>query len=241
MSEVCKSDPIAFSVERRVATIMLDVPERGNALSIPLMHGFRAALQAAQQDHDVEMIVLRANGRHFCTGADLGWASARDRGDDVWWRKGNEALLALLEELYGLTKPVVARVHGTVLGGAVAVLCLCDDVIALDEARWHLPELKLGMVPSAIVPVLRQITVPHVIRRLLYDEAPWNSVDAHSFGIVTRVATALTLDELVQARVDAWLALPSAGVTATKHWMRELDADDFRRALERGRTYAASL
>jgi methylglutaconyl-CoA hydratase len=241
MSERTTDCTVDYAVEGRVATITLDVPQRGNALSIPLMHGLRAALQAAQQDPDVAVTLLRANGRHFCTGADLAWAAARAQGDEALWRRGSEALVALVHELYALSKPVVARVHGTVLGGAVAVLCLCDDVVALGEANWRLPELKLGLVPSAIVPVLRQVTTPRVIRRVLYDEAQWNSVDAHEFGIVTRVATAQTLDAIVQTRLDAWLALPSAGVAATKRWMRELDADDFRRALELGREHAASL
>jgi enoyl-CoA hydratase/carnithine racemase len=233
-------DAITFAVEGRVATITLNVPHRGNALSITLMRGFRVALQAAQDDPGVAVILLRANGRHFCTGADLAWAGTRVGGDELAWHEGNDALVALLHELYGVGKPVVARVNGTVLGAAVALLCLCDDVIALDEAVWRLPELKLGLVPTAIVPVLRLIAVPHVIRRLLYDETPWTSVDAHGFGIVTRPATGETLDALVQARIDAWLALPAASVAATRHWMRELDADDFRRALELGRRYAVS-
>ncbi|WP_168787919.1 enoyl-CoA hydratase/isomerase family protein [Paraburkholderia aromaticivorans] len=218
--------------------ITLDVPKRGNALSIPLMHELRAALRAAQHEPDVAVILLRASGKHFCTGADLGWAAV---GNAAQWREGNEALVALLQELYALTKPVVARVHGTVLGGAVAALCLCDDVVALGEARWRLPELKLGMVPSAIVPVLRQIMVPHVIRRVLYDQTPWTSVDAYGFGIVTRVATAETLDTLVRTRLDAWLDLPCAAVAATKRWLRDLDVDDFLKALQLGREYAASL
>ena len=241
MSEQTTDSTVIYAGEGRIATVTLDVPQRGNALSIPLMDGFRAALQAAQRDPDVAVILLRANGRHFCTGADLGWAAAREQGNEEQWREGNEALVALLHELYGLAKPVVARVHGTVLGAAVAALCLCDDVVALGEASWRLPELKLGLVPSAIVPVLRQVTTPHVIRRVLYDETPWTSVDAHGFGIVTRVATAQTLEALVRARLDAWLALPPAGVAATKRWMRELDADDFRRALERGREHVASV
>ncbi|RAR57158.1 methylglutaconyl-CoA hydratase [Paraburkholderia unamae] len=239
MSDESADNVVVFAVEGRVATITLNVPQRGNALSIPLMHGFRAALQAAQRDPNVAVVQLRANGRHFCTGADLGWAAARAERDEVQWREGNEALLALLSELYGLAKPVIARVQGTVLGAAVALLCLCDDVIALGDASWRLPELKLGLVPSAIVPVLRLIVAPHVIRRLLYDEVPWTSVDAHGFGIVTQPATEAKLDAFVQARIEAWLALPEAGVAATKRWMRELDVDDFHRALELGRKYAA--
>ncbi|NPT47001.1 hypothetical protein GNZ12_38035 [Paraburkholderia sp. 1N] len=241
MSEESANSGLIYELDGRVATITLDAPQRGNALSIPMMHAFRAALRAAQQEPDVALIVLRASGKHFCTGADLKWAGALAEGNEAQWREGNEALVAVLLEFYGLSKPVVARVHGTVLGGAVAVLCLCDDVIAVGEVNWRLPELKLGIVPSAIVPALRQVANRSVLRRLLYDERPWNSMDARGFGIVTEVASQETLDLLVQARIDAWLALPSASFAATKSWMRELDADDFRKALERGRAHAASL
>ncbi|OLL31087.1 hypothetical protein BTH42_12780 [Burkholderia sp. SRS-W-2-2016] len=232
---------VLYAVAGRIATITLDRPQRGNALSIALLHELRAALQAAQRDPEVGVILLRANGRHFCTGADLGWAGARQHGDDARWREGNDALVALLHELYGLTRPVVARVQGTVLGGAVALLSLCDDVVALRDASWHLPELKLGLVPSAIVPVLRQITTPAALRRVLYDETPWTSVDAQGFGIVTRVGATETLDALVRNRLDSWLDLPPDALAATKRWLRELDADDFFRALRLGREHAASL
>lgn len=234
-------DGVVYRVQERVATITLNVPHRGNALSISVMRGICIALQEAQRDERVAVIVLSASGRHFCAGADLDWATAHAEGDEALWHEGNAALSVLLHALFAISKPVVARVHGTVIGGGVAMLCLCDDVVAVAEANWRLPELRLGIVPSAIVPALRQIVGAHVIRRVVYDDAPWNSADAHGFGIVSHLATPQTLDAQVQARVDAWLVLPASGVAATKQWMRELGADDFRRSLERGQAYAQVL
>ena len=233
---------VISGTEAGVTTITLDAPRRGNALSMALMRGLCAALRAAQSRPDVAVIVLRANGKHFCAGADLGWAGARDKGDEAQWNAGNAALQELLDTLFALAKPVVARVHGTVIGGGVALLCLCDDVLALDTAHWRLPELPLGMVPTAIVPPLRQVAPQHAIRRMLFDQTPWNSVDAQGFGIVSHVAASPeALDALTRARTDAWLALPPAAVAATKRWMRELGARDWRESIERGQAHAASL
>jgi enoyl-CoA hydratase/carnithine racemase len=241
MSEQGKVGGLGYAVDGRIATITLDVPQRGNALSIAMMRAFRAAVQSAEDDASVALIVLRANGKHFCTGADLEWAAARADGEAGRWREGNTALVDLMEALFRLSKPIVARVHGSVFGGAVSLLCLCDDVVAVAHANWRLPELRLGIVPSAIVPALRLVANRSAIRRLLFDDRPWTSVDAQAYGIVTETASEDALDAALQTRIDAWLALPGASFAATKHWLRELDEADFQKALELGRAHAASI
>jgi methylglutaconyl-CoA hydratase len=241
MSEPVETSGLDYAVEGRVATITLDAPRRGNALSLPMMRAFRDALALAQDDPAVSVLVLCANGKHFCTGADLTWAGALSRGDAAQWREGNQALVDLLQALYGFAKPIVARVHGTVLGGGVSVLCLCDDVVAVASASWRLPELQLGIVPSAIVPALRLVANRSAIRRMLFDPRSWTSVDAQTFGLVSETADETTLDGVVQARIDAWLELPTKSFALTKRWTRELDAGDFQKSLELGRACAASL
>jgi enoyl-CoA hydratase/carnithine racemase len=240
MSTNAEETVLDYQVANRVATITLNAPQRGNALSIAILNAFRSAIETAQKDYEVDVLILRSTGRHFCTGADLKWAGVRDENIDVW-REGNAALMSLLRTLYVLDKPVLARVQGSAFGGAVAVLALCDEVVAVSDAAWKLPELQLGMVPSAIIPVLRLAVDRNTMRRVLCNESPWNSVDAHRFGLVTELASPDTLDPVFNARVEAWRRLPTPSFQATKRWLRELDENDFNRSLELGCVAAASF
>lgn len=237
--EATIKESVSYQVQERVAIVTLDAPERGNALAIPMMNRICELLQTAQCDPNVTVVELRAKGKHFCTGADLGWAGA-DRDEELW-KAGNAALNAMLQMLFEFSKPLGVRVQGSVIGGGVAMLCLCDDVVAVTEAPWYLPELRLGMVPSAILPALRLVATPSVVRRVLFDDTPWNSADAHRFGIVTRLASSETLEAQVQARLDAWKALPADCSAATKFWMRRLAAEYFRACSETGGVYARAV
>lgn len=228
---------VRFSTSQGMALIELHRPTRGNALSIELMQALRAALEQAQRDSDVKVIQLRAAGKHFCTGADLSWANT----ESALWAEGHAALNALLEALYVISKPVVARVHGTVIGAGVALLCLCDQVVAVDEATWRLPEVKLGMVPSAIVPALRQVASTAAIRQLIFTDRAWSSQAMQAFGVVAELVSVNGLDGAVEACIEAWRSLAPSSVMATKRLLRELGRQDFEHASERGRVHAATV
>lgn len=240
MSEHEQGVALSCQVRERTATITMDDPGHGNALSLGMMCNLRDALRAAQRNADVDVVVLRANGRVFCSGADVGWVQALVSGDEALWRAGMEALTGLLDDLHALSKPVVARVHGTVVGGGVGMLCLCDAVIAASDVRWRLPELKLGMVPTAVLPPLLGVVPAGALRRLLYEDRTWDSAAALEFGLATQVVESSRLDDAVQARVDAWLALPAATFSATKQLLGAMDPNGYRRHVVMARPYVES-
>lgn len=231
---------LAYRVRTRTATITMDDPEHGNALSIGMMGNLREAFQAARRDPEVDLVVLRATGRQFCIGADLGWICALACGDALLWRAGMGALTGLLDDLHAFSKPIVARVHGSVIGGGVAMLALCDAVIAVREARWRLPEVKLGMVPTAVLPPLQGVVPAGLLRRLLFEEGSWDSATAQNFGLATQVVDADALDSAVQARVESWLSLPAVTFAATKGLLREMDRARFRQQMEMTRPHVES-
>lgn len=225
MSEAeAKADvALHYQVRERTATITMDDPAHGNALSIGMMCNLRDAFRAARRDPEVDLVLLRANGPVFCAGADAGWIGALVSGDAALWHAGMGALTGLLDDMYTFPKPVVARVQGAVVGGGVAVLCLCDAVIAAREARWRLPEVKLGMVPTAVLPPLQGVVPTGLLRRLLYEDGAWDSTAALEFGLATQVVDAGELDNAVQVRVESWLVLPAATFSATKSLLRSMD------------------
>lgn len=219
--------PVEVVLADGVATIALGDAAAGNALSLPMMAALRAALRQAQADPAVRVARIQARGRHFCVGADLGWIGALATGDAALWQAGMDELLRLLEDLRRLDKPVVARVHGAVVGGGVGLLCLCDAVIATQDSRWKLPELPLGMVPTALIAPLRARVAPAALKRLLFEARTWDGSEALAFGLATELAPVTALDAAVAARVAQFASLPPGAFGATKRLLATLDHDAF--------------
>lgn len=238
MSIMSAAPAVRSDAEGRVTTLTLDRPQGGNALSLPMMRELRAALRATQADAQTDVVVLRASGRHFCAGADLDWIQALVSGDVTLWEQGIDELLGVIADLHACVKPVLARVHGAVVGGGVSLLCMCDAVIASSAAQWRLPELKLGMVPTAVMPPLLQRVTPAAAARLLYEDRAWDAASALAFGLATEVVDPGGLDQAVQARVREWLALPAPVFRDTKRLMHELRGAEFQRQLAAVRPHA---
>lgn len=143
------SPPDAVLYEKRgpVAHLTLNRPEVINAFNIQMRDELYSALSAAADDPDVRAILVSGAGdRGFCAGADLsefGTAPSPVVAREVRWER----------DLWGLflamTKPMVAAVHGFVIGSGVEITCLCDLRIASEDAVFRMPEAALSLVPAA--------------------------------------------------------------------------------------------
>ena len=138
---------VLYTKQDAVALIVLNRPEVINAFNMQMRDDLYATLEAAVDDPDVRAIVVSGSGdRGFCVGADLtefGTAPSQVVARDVRWER----------DLWGLflavRKPLVAALHGHVIGSGVEIACLCDIRIAADDAVFRMPETALGMVPAA--------------------------------------------------------------------------------------------
>src|SRR5437870_5320408 len=102
-------------------------------------------------DDAVRVVVLRGNGRHFCTGADLAARTGDAPADTGAPRASLRDVLLALDTL---PKPTVAVVHGGAVGGGVAFAACCDVAIATENAFFSIPEVRVGMAPLGVTPFL---------------------------------------------------------------------------------------
>ncbi|MDM0084734.1 enoyl-CoA hydratase/isomerase family protein [Variovorax sp. J31P179] len=226
-----ESPSVVATAEGRVATITLDRPRKGNSLSLALMRELRSALRVFQEDNELDMLLLQANGRHFCTGADVSWINAVTSGDAELWTRGIGELFALLADLHALDKPVIARVHGSAVGGGVAILALCDSVVTVADAKWSLPEIQLGMVPTVVIPALLERVSRSTLERLLFQDHAWNGTSALEMGLATHVVAEKDLDAAINVTLEHWRAIPIQTVIETKALLRQIEGSDFVRRL----------
>lgn len=190
---------VRYAVEGAVATITLDSPHNRNALSRQLVSELLAALERADADPDATVALLRADGRVFCSGADLSEAAGGSM------EEGALTIVRLQRQILTLGKPVVVRLHGAVRAGGIGIVAAADVVIAAEDATFALTEVKLGLAPAAIsLTVLPRMTSRAAALTALGGEV-FSGTQAASYGLVTTAVPADGLDAEVD-RVCASLA-----------------------------------
>ncbi|MDP1820616.1 MAG: enoyl-CoA hydratase family protein [Acidimicrobiales bacterium] len=184
------------TIERAVATITLDAPERRNALSAQLVDELTAHLDAALAQ-DVRAVVLTHTTSTFCAGADL--VEAAEPGGP---ERGTARTLALLRKLVEVPVPVVALIDGNVRAGGLGVVGACDIAFAGPGSSFAFTEAKLGLAPAMIsLTVLPRLTDRGAARWFLTAET-FGADEAARIGLVTEVAddvqaaAAVVLDSL---------------------------------------------
>lgn len=143
---------ITFELSEGVATITLNRPERRNALSEGMIDSIVAALDRAQKDQAVKVLVITGVGKAFCAGGDIkrmderggmfGGNPAELRDN---YRFGIQRIPLALRKL---DKPTIAAVNGAAMGAGCDIACMCDIRIASEEARFSSSFVNVGLVPG---------------------------------------------------------------------------------------------
>ncbi|MEK6542271.1 MAG: 3-hydroxyacyl-CoA dehydrogenase NAD-binding domain-containing protein [Pseudomonadota bacterium] len=187
--------PLSVTSERHdnVAVVVVNNPPV-NALSWHVRQGLADAFAAALADDGVEAIVLRCDGATFIAGADITEFGKPPRGPDF---------NALLNSIEAASKPVVAAIHGTALGGGLETTLVCHYRVAVPSAKLGVPEVKLGLLPGAGgTQRLPRIVGVAMAAQMTSSGEPLSAAKAFEAGLVDRVvgADSLIADALVFAR-----------------------------------------
>ena len=184
------SDIVDFSKRGAVGVITVDNPPV-NALSVGVPQGIIDGLDASEGDADVRAMVLIGAGRTFIAGADI-----REFGKP---RPENAASIRdLIGRLEAATKPVVAAIHGTALGGGLEVAMGCHHRCAVASARLGQPEVKLGIIPGAggTQRLPRLVSVEKALDMCVAGD-PISTTEARALGLVDEIVDGDLLDGAV--------------------------------------------
>jgi enoyl-CoA hydratase/carnithine racemase len=195
------ADVVESSHGAGVARITINRPERRNAMSWDVMRGLRQALAEAKADPDVRVVVLTGAGdKAFCAGADLGAMGGHDAGFlEVHDARGE--LARLMDDLWHLGKPTIARVQGWAMAGGFGLALSCDLVVASERARFGAPEVDVGLWPYMITVPLTRSMPPKKALELMLTGRVVDAAEAERIGFVTRVVPHDQLDAAVDELV----------------------------------------
>ena len=228
------ASPLASSREDGVLTLTLDRPEKRNALSSALIEALHRALESADLDPDVRVVLLTGAGKDFCSGADLEelLASADASPEE------NEAaalrLGALFARIRELPKPVIAVVRGRALAGGAGLMTACDIVLAGTGAQIGYPEVLRGFVPAMVMTMLRRLAGEKLALDVVLTGRTLSAAVALACGLVSRVVGD---DDLAREAADLARTLASASASAlalTKRLFHQLDGQSFEQGIALG-------
>lgn len=189
--------------ERGVTTITLDRAEHYNTMDRGFIDELTLTLQ--KLGSNTRILLIEANGKHFCAGADINWMKASASLSDEQNHEDAMALSNMLETLNTFRRPTVARIQGAALGGGTGLACCCDIVIASESAQFAFSEVKLGIIPATISPYSLAAIGPRAARRYFLTGERIDAVEAYRLGLAHDVCSTDNLDTRVEEHVAALL------------------------------------
>jgi enoyl-CoA hydratase/carnithine racemase len=232
---------ILTSKENGILTIEFNRPARKNAITIAMYQAMADALNEAETDASVRVILFVGKPEVFTAGNDL---------ED--FLKGAASSGVVMEEqpvyqfmcsLSQCTKPVIAAVAGAAVGIGTTLLMHCDMVYAADNAKLTMPFAPLGVCPEFGSSLLLQQIVgfQKAAEKLMLGE-PFMAQEAFEMGLVNRVMPAEELLPFARAQAAKLVALPAASIRATKRLMKSRQADLLKTAItEENKLFGAML
>ena len=137
---------IAYAEDGAVAQILLNRPEKRNALSMKMSDELISALEHVQESQSIKVLVIRGAGDHFCAGDDITEMPLWGDANGVMRRvRHYQSMANRLEELDKIT---IAAVDGYAVGGGLEITMACDFVVATEQAKWGMPEVDVGITPG---------------------------------------------------------------------------------------------
>jgi len=224
-------DTLNVHIEGYVATLTLNRPEVRNAFNETMIAELTSSFTAFNARDDIRAVVLAANGKAFCAGADLNWMKKMAGYSDDENRADAMLLANMLSSIYRCSKPVIARVNGDAYAGGMGLIAACDIVVAVQSARFCLSEARLGLIPATIAPYVIRALGEQASRRYFLSAEQFDCATALRLGLVSEAVSAEQLDATVQQIVQTLCANGPQAVRACKQLVQDMAGRELNDAL----------
>jgi enoyl-CoA hydratase/carnithine racemase len=172
---------ILCSIVNSIATVTLNRPEKRNALNSIVLDGLTQTFTQLETDPAVRVIVIRGEGKAFCSGLDLRELSSRQQGD----ADPESGVIKVFQQIERSRHPTIAMVQGDALAGGCELALHCDLRVASEAARFGMPLARLGLiVPFVLGQKLVEIIGPAFTKQILFTGHPIDAKRAYEIGMI---------------------------------------------------------
>lgn len=229
---------VKYETSNRVGYITLNRPEKRNALNSDMVTDLKEAFTHANKDDQAKVIVLKGEGKVFCSGADLAYLQQLQQNTFEENLRDSQHLKSLFELIYTLNKVVIAQVEGHAIAGGCGLATVCDFVYSIPEAKFGYTEVRIGFVPAIVkVFLIRKIGEMRAKELLLTGELI-SAEEAAEKLLVNKVIPASDISAEVNAFAQVLVNKNSGeSMAMTKHMIGNVQSMPTEQGLE----YAAEM
>lgn len=236
------SDEAAVHDERVVRTVAdgiarftLNRPDKRNALDDATVRALHDALEKAERDDAVHVVVIQGAGNDFCAGADLQQLERIAAGADALANLDDATALGdLFIRIRRAPKPVIALVHGNAIAGGAGLATACDLILAREDAVFGYPEVHLGFVPAMVMALLRRTLGEKRAFELVARGDRISAQHALEIGLVNRVYPRDSFEAETDAYLRDFTTRSASALRLTKRLLYGMDGLSFEEAIARG-------
>ena len=224
------SDVLLYDVRGPVAWLTMNRPDARNAQNSALIDAIDGALDKAEADDDVRVVVLAGAGEHWSAGHDLRellsdgdeWAKMRGTAEGKW--RHEEVMYAgRAERLYHFRKPTIAAVQGACVAAGLMLACMCDLIVAADDAFFANPVLKMTGVGVELLVEPWELGVRKA-KEFLFTGDRIDAQEAWRLGLANRVVPRAELDTATQALAEQVAQVPAMTLEMMKKSLNQAAA-----------------
>ena len=228
---------IIFEKEKPLATITLNRPEKLNAYTVVMGQEIAKALEEAQKDRNIKVVIVTGAGRGFCAGVDVAGGRGQTEADPL---RRDTAMGPPVRTLRNFDKPVIAAINGVCVGGGLSLAMTCDIRIASDKARFSSIFIKRGALDNGFSFYLPRLVGIGKALELSLTGDIIDAAEADKIGLVNHVVPHVELFTKVKELAGRIIENPFFAVRMTKKAMyKGLVSTDFLAQMELERYYAA--
>ena len=180
-----------IDISNNILSITLNRPEKKNALNNVMMNELNYALAYAKQEREIRVVVIGAEGDIFCAGADL--RRAKEESNVPKLENADDISLSLRR----LHKPVISKIQGSVLAGALLIVTNSTHAIAVKEAKFSAPEIHRGLWPFMVMAGLFRVIPKRAGLDFIMRGQPIDAVKAEQWGLINHYVAASDLEKKV--------------------------------------------
>jgi enoyl-CoA hydratase/carnithine racemase len=211
-------ETLAVEVNGSIARLVLNRPERLNAMNSMMLWELTEAARWFESRPDVRVVIVSGAGRAFCSGVDLRRSSTTEP-EDSWLahRQAAQAGSRMIDAIEAVRATTIASMHGYIVGGAVLLAAACDLRVAAEDARFSIPEVELGipLTWGGIPRLVREIG-PAMTKELVITCRQFTPQEAKAMGFVNRVVPPDELEQQTLNLAQEIAAMPAVPVAITK-------------------------
>lgn len=209
-----------------VAAIVLNRPEKRNALNIALLEDLFNTITDLNADPSIRVVILKSNGPLFCTGLDLSEAADPSKS-----KYSGELLKMTFAALYNSKHITIAAVQGAALAGGAGLMCACDFALAAEGTTFGFPEAQRGLVPALVLALLSRQMEQRKVKELVLLGETIETDKALALGLIHRTVPANQLIDEAHAMAKQVLKGAPEALTETKKLIQTLYPSDFEQDL----------